>query len=566
MNTRKASSAFALCLSIGFALAIGLFAPHASAQNKFEVAAKALQKKAMEEDYLTTEFAKAQDKLDRAIAQCGTDKCNASIRALLRRDLGVVLIGGQIDKDKGIQSFVDALKIDAGINLDPDTKTKDLEQAFSEAKKRAAGGGSGGETPSGDFTHTPAAEQQIRTAIPVYAEYSGEEPIVKALLRYKGFGMTDWKSVDMKKMGDKGWGALIPCGDVQQGSTQYYLQGFNAANDPIATGGDRNHPYKVAVKREKVAEPPHLPNEPPPSQCADTGDCPPNFPGCKKAPVGAEPSASTEPTGKDGGEFCEEDNECKSNVCKNSKCTDYQATSKYPKMWVGVWGAVDFSFLPSADEVCKLKPTNQNQEPFNDQNYYCTSNGDDYPYRLTSSNDTNPRAPENTRLVTGTSDKVSGGTAVGNVRVGLSFDYAVNMNVLVGVRVGYVLLTYPGQAAKDDGKTFPPIHLEVRGTYLIGKDALTLKLAPYGFVGAGVSTWDSAVKVTVLENTGGTRPTPRDVDGWHIGGPAFVSLGGGLRVAFTPKMALMGGARVNFAFGNSFAPSVGPEVGLAMGF
>ncbi len=296
MKIRKAPRA-PLTVLASFALAVALVATislPALAQNaKVEAAAKALQKKAMDDDYLATEFAKAQDKLDKAIASCGTDKCGAPLRAQLKRDLGVVQIGGQLDKEKGIGNFVEAIKLDANIALDPDLRTKDLDAAFAEAKKRAAGGaptpapGGGGTPgqPSGDFIHEPVAEQQIRTAIPVYVEYSGEEQLVKVIARYKGFGMSDWKPVELKKMGDRGWGGVLPCGDVQQGTTQYYVQGFNADNDPVAVGGDRNNPYKVKVTREKVAEPPHLPNQAPPTQCADTGDCPPNFPGCKKAPV-----------------------------------------------------------------------------------------------------------------------------------------------------------------------------------------------------------------------------------------------------------------------------------------
>ncbi len=391
---------------------------------------------------------------------------------------------------------------------------------------------------------------------------------MKVIARYKGFGMTEWKSLELTKKGDKGWAGMIPCADVIQGKTLYYLQGFNANNDPVATGGDRNHPYSVPVKREAVAEAPHLPNEAAPKQCADTGDCPPNFPGChdQKKPEG-------EATGKDGGEFCEEDSECKSKQCKENKCTAPEASKGAKKFWVGIWGTFDYSLLPSADDVCKLNPSNGPNPltPVNDSNYYCTLTGssDDYPYRPTSTADVqnNPRGHENDNLVKGTSDKVSGGGAFGNIRVMVSFDYAVNNNLLVGARAGYVLLTYPGQAAKDDGKTFPPIHLELRGTFLLGKDALTQKLAPYVMAGGGISTWDASVKVSVVEqNAGAATKTARDVDAWHLGGPAFITAGGGVRLGLNEKMALMGGLRLNLAFGNSFAPSVGPEVGFLFGF
>jgi hypothetical protein len=576
VHTRKASRAariLAASVSLGvlFALALTTASPEAFAQNaKVEAVAKALQKKAMEEDYLATEFAKAQDKLEKALAACGTDKCAAPIRAGLRRDLGVVQIGGQIDKEKGIGNFVEAIKLDPAIALDPDLKTKDLDAAFAEAKKRAAGGAAApvgdGSQPSGDFAHTPAAEQQIRTPIPVYVEYSGEEQLAKVIARYKGFGMTEWKTVELKKMGDKGWGGLLPCADVQQGTTLYYIQGFNPQNDPVATGGDRNNAYKVPVKREKVAEAPHLPNQPAPPQCADTGDCPPNFPGCKKA--GAGPAAGpAEPTGKDGGEFCEEDGECRSKECKENKCTEPEGQKQAPKVWVGIAVGFDYTLVPSADDVCKLLPTNQNQEPVNQQNYYCTeSGGADYPYRLAGPGDVVPPGRgDNNAIVVGTSDKVSGGGAFGNIRVMASLDYALNLNLLLGARLGYVINTYPGQAAKDDGKTFPPIHLELRGTYLFGKDGLLQKVAPYGMIGAGISTFDTAVKVSVVEQVANVK-TARDVDAWQLSGPAFMTFGGGARIGFSHRAALMAGLRVNLAFGNAFAPSAGPDVGVVFGF
>ena len=65
---------------------------------------------------------------------------------------------------------------------------------------------------------------------------------------------------------------------------------------------------------------------------------------------------------------------------------------------------------------------------------------------------------------------------------------------------------------------------------------------------------------------GVTARTARDVDAWQIAGPLFFALGGGVRLAFSPRAALMGGLRFNLAFGNSFAPSIGPELGIVIGF
>ena len=582
----KIRKALAVALSIGLAIALSFASQPVMAQNaKVEASAKALQKKAMDEDYLATEFAKAQEKLDKALAACGTDKCSAAVRSQLHRDLGVVMIGGQIDKPKGIGHFVDAIKLDPATALDPDLRTKELDAAFADAKKKAgaggggsaapAGGGGGGAAgqPAGDFVHEPIEIQQIRTPIPVYVEYGGEEQLVKVIARYKGFGMTDWKPLELKKMGEKGWGALLPCADVQQGTTLYYIQGFNAANDPVAVGGDRNNAYKVKVTRDKVADPPHLPNQPAPTQCADTGDCPPNFPGCKKAGPVVGPE---QPSGKDGGEFCEEDTECKSKECKSSKCTDFEGASehKFRRVWVGLSVGFDYTLVPSADEVCRTNSPDPRGpaplQPVNSSNYYCVnSNGSDYPVRPLSDAERKTEAgSQNDRIVLGTSDKVSGGGAFGNIRIMAALDYALNMNVLLGARLGYVLNTYPGQAAKDDGKSFPPVHLELRGTYLIGKEAIMQKVAPFVMVGGGVSTFETAVSVQVVENQfpPKTGKAVNTVDAWQLAGPAFVTFGGGARVSVSERAAFMLGARINLAFGNSFAPSAGPDVGIVYGF
>jgi hypothetical protein len=244
-----------------------------------------------------------------------------------------------------------------------------------------------------------------------------------------------------------------------------------------------------------------------------------------------------------------------------------------PKFWVGASASFEFSLVPSADDVCKTLPKNpadvnipnrdksQDGFPLNDKGYYCTrSDGSDYPRRPPSSPD------ENNAIVLGTNDKVTGGSAPGNLRLMAQLDYAVHPNVLLGARVGVVLFTYPGKAASEDAKRFgaSPLHLEARGTYLIGRDPLTkVGLAPFVFFGAGVSTFDTKIPVKVNE-TGKINPV--DVDAWSITGPFFMTFGGGVRYAFQPRVAALGGLRANLAFGNAFVPSFGPEIGVQYGF
>jgi len=126
--------------SLSALLCLLFFASTARAQSKVEQQARVLQKRAIEEDYLATEFSKAEERLNGAVALCGVDKCSAQLRAQLQRDLGVVEIGGQIDRQKGMAHFVEAVRIDPAIALDPDVRTKELEQAFNQARARAGVG------------------------------------------------------------------------------------------------------------------------------------------------------------------------------------------------------------------------------------------------------------------------------------------------------------------------------------------------------------------------------------------------------------------------------------------
>jgi hypothetical protein len=540
------------------AVAFSSFARPARADAKAEKEARALQKKAMEEDYLGTEFAAAQKKLEKAQEICGNDKCPAQQRAQIRRDLGVVLIGGQIDKDKGQAAFIEAFRLDAAITLDPDLKTKELEAAFEAARKKAGSGGgstsAGGSHAAaggvaGDFTHTPAPEGLVRTQVPVYVEYAGSENIVKVIVRYKGFGMTEFKPLQLSKAGN-GWGAYVPCADVQQGNLQYYVQGFNDQNDPVATAGDRNNTYKVPIKTKIAGQPAALPGQPPPAQCADTGDCPPNFPGCK---------GQTHPGTKAEGADCEESSECSSGECKNGLCTapaeGAGGTVKHRKIWLGASVAYGFSVLQQGSDVCKLDSTGV---PLNKPAYYCVADGQDYPTRATSD--------QNNLLEPGKAGSIDGGFSPGSARIMFTFDLAPKPNYMIGARLGFVANNvYPGQEAQKDAKSnevLKRIHVEARFTYLFGKDPLQ-RTAGYAFLGGGVSEFHGSVDVPVAESGAGQS---RNVKAYLIGGPAFVTLGGGARFKLSPSAGLLLGPRVDLAIGYvGLMPVFGLEGGVQFG-
>jgi hypothetical protein len=140
---------------------------------------------------------------------------------------------------------------------------------------------------------------------------------------------------------------------------------------------------------------------------------------------------------------------------------------------------------------------------------------------------------------------------------------------LVGARVGYVALTYPGSTLSK----FPPLDLEARGTYVFGKDALKKEsgISPIVFVGAGAAEFDSHVGVTLIAD-----PTAAKMQGvpanastsakaWVTSGPVFFALGGGIRVALSQRAALTAALKFTGAVGNAFLPIFSPELGIQFG-
>ncbi len=566
---------------LGLAALVALFAlalaPRpARAQSRVgEGAARALDKKAMEDDYLNTDFDKATDKLNQAIAKCGTDKCGVPLRAQLKRDLAAVQSAAG-HRDAALAAMIDALHIDAGLQLDANYKTKELEAVFTQAKREAKSGGGGGAAPAaGDFTHIAVTEQQVRTPIPIYVEYTGSETLKRVIIKYKAVGMTEWKSLELKSIGNNGFGANTACADSQLGDFNYYVQGFNEQNDPVASGGDRTTPYRVVIKSEAMGDPPHLPGQSPPTQCADKGDCPPDFPGCNKKNDTPTPAAD-DPSLKGEGDACEEDNECKSGTCKSEKCTapPEDTSGAFPhrkRFWIGAWGSLDLSLLSGASDVCRISP--MTAVPLNSAGYYCTQNGIDYPVRTAAG------PTQATNIVPGSADTVGGGMTPGNVRVGVSFDYAITANQMAGVRLGYIINTYPGSAAPH----FAPFHGEARYSYVFGDSPIGKSgIHPFILGGAGVGAFDAAVSVAVYENpytlpAGVTGPVCNappggrcvaSVSAWQTAGPFFFETGGGARWEFVPGFAALVDLKLVFATGGSsgfkFIPT--PEAGVQYGF
>jgi hypothetical protein len=592
--------------------------PALGADANIEKQVLVLQRKAIEEDSLNVNYPEAVKKLAAAIGKCDGDKCSATLKGTLYRDLGAMLVlNGSVDDARA--AFAKALALDSSLELDPAYKNPMLEGLWIEAQKKAggaAGSGGGGDTgaatdsgggtpPTGDFAHVAAAAQLVRTPIPIYAEYVGTETLIRVVVKYRGSGMTDWRPLELRKMGS-GYGGLIPCKDVTDGAVKYYIQGYGTSDDPIASSGTRTKPYSVPIKAELTGTAPSLPGQEPPKQCAPSvgaTDCPPDFPGCKIAKKAggddchrnnecesgqcdggkcvdkksegddcdkdAECSSGSCSDGKcsaprkGGGEACDSDDDCSSGSCKDDKCTEGATKKSGPsgkvhKIWVGLGVSLDLMFLPQATNVCKL--TANGLAPLNTAGYQCVdpSSGANFPGGSMADNNAITTPP-----MTNVTDSLSGGIVPGNLRIFASFDYALNMNFLAGARAGYVLFTDP---ASSPGPAFAPLHLEARLTYLLGSEALTNSVAPMFFLGAGVSEFDAHIGVTATLTRGGTNSTQPE-NAWLTAGPFFAVVGGGVRILLGSGVAATVAVKGEGAFGGAAGSLLGlaPEIGMQLG-
>jgi hypothetical protein len=606
------------CLLVAFMTLVS--PPAMGSDPNIEKQVQALQKKAIEEDNLNLNYPEAIKKLATGISKCAGDKCSPALKGALYRDLGAMLILGGSAED-GRAAFAKALGLDPSLELDPAYKTPVLDGLWNEVKRKTGstgGGGGAGEVttttppeggiaqqPTGDFAHVPPGAQLVRTPLPVYAEYLGTDKLVRVVVKYRGAGMSDWKPVELRKL-STGYGGLIPCKDVAEGKMQYYIQGFGTSEDPVAASGSRTKPFTVAIKTELSGPPPSLPDQEPPKQCPQTvggTDCPPDFPGCHATKKAAgddcarngECESGSCASGKcaekkgegdecdndnecasgscsDGkctaqkkgsGDSCDSDDECSSGSCKEGKCNESGSSKpgKFRRIWIGIAGSFEVVALPASDNVCLL---DANASPVNTVGYQCLDPGTSTNFppivngKRNSMINANIQGPGPGNRV---GDAVGGGFALANVRLTVSFDYALTMNILIGARAGYVLFTDP---ATSLGAAFAPIHLEARGTFLVGKDALTKSIAPLFLVAAGAGEFDASIGVVVQMKDG----SPRNENAWITAGPIFAAAGAGLRFLIAPTVAATVAIKGQGAFGGSAGAlfSVAPELGVQLGF
>jgi hypothetical protein len=118
-----------------FACALGL--PSVALAAPKDKAASQLRKEAMQTDYAETNFKKAEQKLKKAVNQCGKSACSNQVLGELHRDLATVYIAGLKQGAKGKGEMKQALRANPELELDDDFATPEVRKVFSELGGKA---------------------------------------------------------------------------------------------------------------------------------------------------------------------------------------------------------------------------------------------------------------------------------------------------------------------------------------------------------------------------------------------------------------------------------------------
>jgi hypothetical protein len=514
--TRRPANITALCI-LGFLL----FAAPAFGQDA-EARARALNRDAMEDDYLATEFRAAVAKLENALRICKT-KCSKQLTAIIYGNLGTVHAAGLMQHADAVEAFKQMLDNDPKQMPNSAYLTGDVQRAFDEAKAALGVGLAPGRAP-GVLTEKPWPEQATYHPVPVYVEMLEGQTAARVVVRYRAPGQTEWTELLLKPHG-AGWGGLVPCPAVErEGELYYFTTAFDQNLDRVASAGSAERPRKVQLKTAISGRQPALPGSVPPTPC---------------------PRPET-------GLSCETDDDCPgAELCRNLVCvpkssagdpTDPEAERR-KRNWFGVAFSPDLMLVSSQDGVCNVATRDEGK-------YACFFAGGKQV-------DADP-------LVVGASNSVKSGVGTGSMRVLVSYDRVLGQRMTAGVRLGFAFLGYPD---REDGKKFLPLHAEARlAVHLLSDPFADKGVRPYVFAGGGMA--ESAARVTTPifpDPGGGQTPQKRDVDVYQRAGNFFGGLGAGVQYAVSPEAAMVievGGRAMFPEFGLVIAPSLGFAYGI----
>ena len=246
-------------LVLFFSAALVAVAPPVGAQQDATVQVQRMNKRAMT-DYDSLEFELARKTLMDAVSmlrQAGIDESPIAAKTYL--NLGVVYVAGFKDRNRGMQQFVQALKINPQLKLDPAVASPELDEVFIAARKQVGGSATPppqrepATDPDGDkpepkgLQHSPVDEARTGEPLLIKAQLGEGSGASRMFLFYRASGQSDFTSVTMKNNGSGEWSASIPGDAIEDRPLQYYIEARDKKGRAVSNAGSAPSPYIVTI-------------------------------------------------------------------------------------------------------------------------------------------------------------------------------------------------------------------------------------------------------------------------------------------------------------------------------
>ena len=264
--------------------------------------------------YSNLEMDKAKSLLDEAMVM--KDNIDDVTLARVYIGYGVLWAGGYTNSVEAENSFVTALCLDKDAKVDPLFSTPEIDLSFTEsrdmaspAKCRELGIGSSIIPPCGMFENY--ADQRRGYELPFYLNVDSSllDYISRIAVKYAYDGRSQFRSLELEPIGESGYGAMVRCDQgeiatVNPGSVQFYIEGYDAADNVVCVHGNQEAPLEVLMSADVpiISRP------------------------------GLSPLGCTDAARKATGESCSIDSECKVGLVCNVKTFQCQvAETEKPK-------------------------------------------------------------------------------------------------------------------------------------------------------------------------------------------------------------------------------------------
>jgi hypothetical protein len=257
----------------------------------------------------------------------------------------------------------------------------------------------------------------------------------------------------------------------------------------------------------------------------------------------------------DGDSDCPSGHICKAGMCDVGDEDDGGPTGPYKKNLIGLSFGADLAWMSGMDVCSQTSQVNDG--------YSCFYGAD-------------PATGQVQQFVGGVppggGGKIAGGLALGTMRIMASYERAFTPNIGAEARLGFA---FNGGPTPVGGAAFLPVHVEVRGKYWFGRNALGKKgIRPYVSLGGGLAQVDAKLPVTInpcadpnVSTCNANEIDPNNtptLDAYKKLGLMFLAGGGGVAYAFHPNHSI--GLNLNLMF---MLPTTGfviqPSLGYIMG-